>query len=154
MSLSICYKLNSWPGLETLQYSQRSLCNARISLVWRNTFAALEYDKERIEEIPEKFVIRDEDTVILTYLKSGKDFQWEWYWLIWGSLGLWSSLIWEVIRFLYLSYVFNALWICRAICENISSGRKTSNKAYVDRGAAKAISMNALADPLSNESIS
>lgn len=37
--------------------------------------AALKYEKERIEEIPDKFVIRDEDTVILNYLKSGKDFQ-------------------------------------------------------------------------------
>ncbi|KAK7802637.1 hypothetical protein U0070_020088, partial [Myodes glareolus] len=39
--------------------------------VFDKVFQEKMYDKERIEEIPDKFVIRDEDTVILTYLKSG-----------------------------------------------------------------------------------
>ncbi|XP_036023259.1 probable alcohol sulfotransferase isoform X3 [Onychomys torridus] len=34
-------------------------------------FPNLQYEKERLEEIRDKFVIRDEDTIILTYPKSG-----------------------------------------------------------------------------------
>nr|XP_048286064.1 sulfotransferase 2A1-like [Myodes glareolus] len=34
-------------------------------------FPALGYEKEILEEIGDKFVVRDEDTVILTYPKSG-----------------------------------------------------------------------------------
>ena len=37
-------------------------------------FPTLGYDRETLENC-DKFVIRDEDTVILTYPKSGKDHQ-------------------------------------------------------------------------------
>ena len=37
-------------------------------------FPTLRYDRETLENY-DKFVIRDEDTVILTYPKSGKDHQ-------------------------------------------------------------------------------
>ena len=36
-------------------------------------FPALGFEKEILKEIGDKFVVRDEDTIILTYPKSGKD---------------------------------------------------------------------------------
>ena len=36
-------------------------------------FPALGFEKEILKEIGDKFVVRDEDTIMLTYPKSGKD---------------------------------------------------------------------------------
>ena len=36
-------------------------------------FSSFLNDKETLDKVSDKFVVRDEDTIILTYPKSGKD---------------------------------------------------------------------------------
>ncbi|KAK7802635.1 hypothetical protein U0070_020086, partial [Myodes glareolus] len=73
---SICYKLHKWPRLDSSQHHNKLFTMPNYNWFEGIPFRAIRFKKEIIEEIHNNFVMRDEDTVIVTYPKSGT------HWLI------------------------------------------------------------------------
>lgn len=70
---SICYKFHKWPRLDSLQHHKKLFTMSDYNWFEGIPFRAIRFKKEMIEEIRNNFVMRDEDTVIVTYPKSGKE---------------------------------------------------------------------------------